>query len=452
MTDRKIGIFLSTAAVAFAMTACNKKDEKNEGGSLKTSFQPSRIAQTALHKSSLALSAVMPANISLTAPAIGRSEGAGLETLSYRLSSVVLCGKLASEGTASQCAEGPLEVYGSNDQSVDSYDSFLPANAAVDTTSFTNFLDKDALKKLASGVSYNESHVRTYDSVLMNWYRPFKVKASMTLANGTKIYTKAATEYKSNNATGLSVTYETQVQNMTTGPAEEGVFFLPNGGTFFKLQTPFEITKADVDNKVSFKIVFAFDPDGMIRGNSFTYDPSAAAQSWLSGMADNANGYKIEAPFLQIAPVIARENETIMREVYLLRAPDSSHDVRVSIYYVKEDAEQAIRAVTTTMIYYDQTEAPSEFMKAYSVVKNEQGTYDFKDWLGNNVIGGLKRAESPGQVEGTIAHVTCAEGSTDPNSCGAGTVTTQYTYSLVARGSVESDLAVGYEPPPPVVE
>lgn len=447
MFDRKFGIFLSTFAIGLAFTACSKKDDKKTGGSLQTTFQPSRISQTALHKSSLALASVLPANIALTAPAIGRAEGSDLESLSYRLQSISLCGKLATEGTATQCEEGSFSVYNAADQSVEAYDNFLPENAAADTTNFTNFLDKEALKTLSSGISYSDDNVRSYDSVLVNWFRPFKVKASMTLANGQKIYTKAASEYKSNGKSGLDVTYTSLVADMTSGPAEEGVFFLPNGGTYFRLQKPFEITQADVDNKVNFKVVFAFDPDSTINGSGGnTFDPNS---SWLSGMADATNGYRIDAPFLQIAPVIARENETVMREVYLLRAADSSHDVRVSLYSIKEDAEQTIRAVTSTMIYYEQSTTPVDFMQSAAVEKNAAGTYDFKDWMGNNVIGGLKRATNPGQVEGTITHVACAPGSIDSNGCSNGTTTSQYTYSLVAIGPVESDLTIGYQPPEP---
>ena len=123
----------------------------------------------------------------------------------------------------------------------------------------------------------------------------------MSLIDGGKVYTKSSTNFVSNGKSGLDVTYETQVTGMKDAPAQEGVFFLPNGGAYFYLPKKFEITKEDVDNAVNFKIVMAFDPDGMIKGETYV-EPSSVGLEVRHGMSTCP--YDDQEPFLPITAVL----------------------------------------------------------------------------------------------------------------------------------------------------
>lgn len=428
-----------------------KKSDDSGGGTVKASFQASRISETALNLASESIG-MAQGNLGLTSSTMmmGQSVGSQLESLSYRLSGISLCGKLTTEGTASSCSGGgEWSLYDGGRSGSGDYDNYLPADAAADTTNFTNFMDSDSLSKLSQNLTYSDGNVQSYDSVLVYWYRPFKVKASVSIiGTDTVLHTKASTEFTSNGASGLDVSYETKVSGMTSGSAEEGVFFLPNGGTYFKLQKKFEITQADVDNKTSFKVVMAFDPDGFIKGESYNGEESTGS---LSGMADPTAKYRIQAPFLQIAPVIARESETIMRETYLLRSKEGAtnpHDLRLSLYYVKEDADKSVRAVTSTILYNNSSVLRGDdFAQIDSIGVVDADTIDLKDWLGQKVIGGLKRTTVAGEV-GSVTHEVCA-GEITSTGCSGGTTTTSYSYALVSVDEAKASITASYIPPTP---
>jgi hypothetical protein len=75
------------------------------------------------------------------------------------------------------------------------------------------------------------------------------VKAIVTMKDGTNVYTKRSSKFKSNGKTGLDVTYANTTNNTLTAPAEDATFFLPNGGKTFYMQNPLEITSQDIAAK-----------------------------------------------------------------------------------------------------------------------------------------------------------------------------------------------------------
>ncbi|MBC7658907.1 MAG: hypothetical protein H7249_04295 [Chitinophagaceae bacterium] len=446
----ELGALSVSVILTFAIAAC-KKTTASTGGTVTTQFQSSRLAITPLAKASLALDDVIKPPKGLTATtATGLAVGEDIQSYSFRVSSIALCSHLKAVGPSASCSgAGEWNLYTDQDGATTDYNTYGPQQAASDTIHFTNVLDKKSLAALTRTTIATDKNVQTYDAVLVYWYRPFKVKADVTLTDGTKLYTKAAGSYRSNGADGLSVNYQYRVKDMTSGPAAESVFFLPDGGGYFRLQKPFELSTSDIESKTNFKVVLAFDPDGLIKGLPFV--DHATADASLSGMVDAGEGYQIQAPFLQIAPIIARENETIMREVYLLRAEDGSHDVRLNLFYVKEDENKAIRAVTITVVPYNQTLAPSDYLSVDSVKLEADGSVDLKDVMGNSIISGLTRVTIPGEVAGTVAHVACVP---SPNlakasSCPLGTTTINYTYSLVAIGSISDSLQPAFSPSAP---
>ena len=94
-----IRFYVATVLVAAALGSSCSSSSKNDkgGGTVVTSFQSSRIDNTALAMASLALGE--PDDLSLASTyRIGQSEGKELESLSYRLQRIEFCGKLQHAG------------------------------------------------------------------------------------------------------------------------------------------------------------------------------------------------------------------------------------------------------------------------------------------------------------------------------------------------------------------
>lgn len=433
----KICLLVTSLATCLGLsTACKKNDDKKttngDGGTVTTEFQPSRLALSQLRQAMTLLGSNGPA-LTADETLVGQATGANLESMKFRLQRVELCSEMAQ----GSCASGPWSIFSESNAS--NYDTFTSKEAAADDTGYIDFMNKDSLASLGTNTVYNEGHVGSYKTALVFWYRPFKIKASVPMLDGqTTLYTKSSTDFRSNGASGLDVTYETTVSGITTAPAEEGVFFLPNGGTYVHLQKPFEITEADIENKVPFKIVMAFDPDDLIKG----IQRGPRTDNFLTGMADPDAGFRIEAPFLQVAPVVARENEKIMRETYLLRSTSGhaiAHDVRLSLYYIEEDEEKSVRAVTSTVVYNSATSSPWDaFPQTSSITANEDGTINLLDWGGFKILGSFKRMTATGTIDNVVAEI--CNGSPQDGQCSGEIINGNYTYTLISIGEVEGQM------------
>ncbi len=395
-------------------------------------------------------------------PVFGNSLADGISALKYRISNLELCGKTdGSRGDA--CTERPFSLY--REPGTGDYDTFVPGSAAVSAfTGWTDFIKKGSLEDLIGKVTYTDTQVGTYEAVIVNFYRSFKVNAEVILSDGAKVYTKNVSEFYDNGKTGLDITYAGKSPTMTTAPAEDGVFFLPNGGKTFLLQRPFEITEDDMKNLVPYKMALAFDHANFVKGSPWSAE---GRTDFLDGQVDDANGYKISPSFLEFAPILARESETIMKETYILSTNgipgtdtslgDQPFSARVTFYYVKEDADQSIRAVTS-MAYYN------EYSKGYlnynpvggiSKIKDgtTAGTIDVMQGAGGviTLFKNFKRLSTVGD-SGTLTGEACSSSVTS-TGCSVAVKTVDWVYTFVGASEAETELSIkAVTPPPPPAE
>lgn len=469
--NKRVGLslFSFVTILLFAISAvsisCSKKNKSETGGSVEVKFVNSQLAISQLELADRILErefSIAPIyNVSMmgtpcngTCPCntqtnmciedpnnqdtpIGTSKASELESLSYRLGYVSLLNSVTTNGSGWSNPTGNWDILNDSEST-----PLSSPDAAYGDSKFINILDKAALGRLTNKVVYTDKNVGTYNFAMMNWSQAIRFKSTVTLSDGTKLYSKKPVSYEppdSSSTGGGSTRYTSIGNNLTTGPAEEAVVWSDSGGTYFKLQKPFEITQADIDSKTSFKIAFAFDSDGIVRG---------LKQNGKDGgtLVDATGGFKMQTPYLSIAPVVARESETIMRETYLLRHSETgrSFDVRLSLYYIKEDADKGIRAVNTSVLYTETIKGASQGNRAleniFSIATNPDSTISLRDSLGQDVFSNFKRLAKVGDT-GTLSGFCRVQAA-----CGAGT---SMPYVLVSLGEIEGSLtAIAVTPTP----
>jgi hypothetical protein len=335
---------------------------------------------------------------------LGQSAAGKLKAAKFRVIDIGLCGS-TDESNGDACTGGPeFMLYREADQTQSSYDNFLPANAA-EYQGWTNFVDETSTQSLAQDIAYSDQNVGKYVKVIVHFYRAFQINAEIALNDDRTVYTKASTDFRSNNKTGLDVTYASAVTDALTGPSEDAVFFLPNGGKTFYLQNPFEITADDVANQVAYKMVLAYDPDNLIKANAVD-TTSIFDQDFLEGQIDTTNGIRVTAPFVEFAPVLAKSTETIMRDTYTLKfSGDNEYEIRLGLYYVKEDETKAVRAITSNLVYTPNTSSYMNFNPLSGIRSfeaNADGTYKILQGAGKFVaIANFERHDDSKTGSGT---------------------------------------------------
>jgi hypothetical protein len=398
------------------------------------------------------------------AAAFGHSLADGIKSLKYRISGMNLCGEIAV-GRGDSCGARPFPIYNENRDTAN-YDEFVPSSdAAASFDQWTDFMKKGSIEELVGKVTYSEGNVGAYQAVIVNFYRTFKVDATVQLNNDEQLFTKNVDEFFSNGKSGLDVTYAGKNESMTAGPSEEGLFFLPNGGKTFLLQRPFEITAADVENLVPYKMALAFDPVNFVKGSAFSPGAYAggAAGDYLEGQVDDAKGYAILPGFLEFAPILARESETIMKETYVLSTNgiegvggslgEQPFSARMTFYYVKEDPTKAVRGVTTVSYYNEYSTSYLNYnpLGGIGAVRDGtvEGTVSVYQGLGGVIplfkdFKRLSAVEETGEVEGEV----CAGGFTSAG-CSETTKKVTWFYTFVGSAEAETELKFEAVPPPP---
>jgi hypothetical protein len=458
------------AAVAFAWS-CSKSDSKSKnGGTMTTVGLPNQLninsESLGLIKNAKLLGNPVPTSALKAlaedpATVFGHSLTGDIKALKYRISNLELCG--VSDGSRGDaCNERPFSIY-TGDRSTSDYDTFVPGSDAVSSFSaWTDFMKKGSLEELVGNVTYTDSAIGSYEAVIVNFYRTFKVDAEVQLNSGEKIYTKNVSEFYDNGKSGLDVTYAGKASNMTTGPSEEGIFFLPNGGKTFYLQRPFEITQADVDNLVPYKMALAFDQNNFVKGSAQSPGSMATSSGWVEGQVDDTLGRAIKPGFLEFAPILARESETIMRETYVMSTNDltgigesTKHgfSARLTLYYVKEDATQSIRAVTSRGYYNEYTKRYTNFDPVSGIRRitdgSEAGTIDMFQGPTTDfaLFKGFKRLTTVGE-SGTVTTKLC-EGGISNGGCSAALKDLTWVYTFVGASEAETELTFEAVPPTP---
>jgi len=341
----------------------------------------------------------------------GGSGTSGLTSLKYYINSIQICKNMTPSGTAFTNQSGCIELYrGGNDSHISSNGSTPDYAAAMTyaktlTSGYVDLLDSTALATLNGSATLKSGDGGDYKWGLINWGYPIKVKGSVTMSDGTVLYTHDGTY---SNYSGSSGGLTTSSTSFSTGPADEAVISLPNGGTWFAFQTAFH-----VDETKSYSVDLVFNPSGILKA----INPAASNSPPLKD-----SSISMSIPFLNLSPVPHQASDTVSKETYIAQvdASSSHFDIRLELYYVSSDTSKTIYGVDAQTISRASTSSDSfsDFPKV-SYVESSSGTVTFEDYSQAAILSGFTRKSTAGET--TTATLSCA---TTFNLAGCGTTLT----------------------------
>jgi hypothetical protein len=235
---------------------------------------------------------------------------------------------------------------------------------------------------------------------------PVKVKATLSMNDGSKLYTHDGVSTSEITGVDNLKQYYTKANTpLTEAPSEEAVVLLPNGGNWFKFQSPFVISAADIDQRREFVLDLVFDPDGIVKGFS-----ESQGQGQLSERAaDGSHTHDITVPMLDLAPVPHRASEQVMRETYQgpMLVDGNSFDMRLELYYVDGDPTGTVFGVDVKSLVNASTSmVPLELSKVSYLDRAADGSLNFSSYSHTPIMTGLSRVM--GSSGGTHIGVACA--------------------------------------------
>ena len=397
--------------LAFFVSACGGSGGSGGGGEKQASLNL-EVLSTASTTTSLSALGLSSALIK-PAAAKGQVTASDLESLKYYITDISICKSMTINGTGYSGQSGCISVY-SAEQLYD-YDTFVAEDAALETEHYIDLMSASDLSNLSKTTVLTNDDIGDYYYGKVDHYRPVKLTASIQLSDDTTVYTKNGTSVLISGS-GIDATYVTEVSDITTGPAEESIVVLPNGGSWFKFEKPFTLTAEDVANETTFNMKLAFNPEGVIKAYDFVSSNQV--------IQDEENGYGVAVPLMPFTPVIYRSTETARKESYLFSYTSTggsvynSFDFRLELYTVEEDTSDSIYAADTLQLllrdYEDTGTDVTQIFRPFSVTASSDPTpvYSFVNWLNDEFITGFTRAIYVGESSTATFHVDASNSIT----------------------------------------
>ena len=388
----------------------------------------------------------------------GAASATTLESLKYHVASISICESMDTNGSGFSNPQNCIDLYHREQSEFPMYglnDDWTPlANAArSDDTGYIDLLSASSRAQLGSATVLTHQHVRSYNYGIINWALPIKVKAKVAMNDGTFLYTHdGVNKFEAVGVDNWRAYFTEPSVPLNTAPAEEAVVLLPNGGNWFKFQSPFTITNADIDERRAFVLDLVFNPDGIVKGFTNSGALGTISQRGVAGARSD-----ITVPMLDLAPVPHRASEDVMRESYrgTMSVDGSSFDVRLELYYVDGDAAGTVYGVDLkSLVNADTTAVPPELMKISFLDRGDDGALSFSSFKHVPVITGMQRVT--GSSGDTHVALRCATHGDRAAVEGGAAIMAQtcpspvidLTLSLVSRARVEGGVqaAVGGGP------
>jgi hypothetical protein len=390
---------------ALITCACGGNSSDGGGGEGKQASLNFEILSTA---STTSGPSAMARNSGLIEAAVahGQVTSSGLTSLKYYITDISICKNMTINGTGYSGQSGCITVF-SAERSYD-YDTFIAEDAEQETELYVDLMSSVDLSRLAETTFLSSDDIGDYYYGKVDHYRPVKLTASIRLNDDTVVYTKSGTSTRVSGS-GIGATYVTYVSDITTGPAQESIVVLPNGGSWFKFEKPFTITSEDIENETAFQMKLAFNPEGVLK--AYNYASSNQA------IQDQSNNYGIVMPLMPFTPVIFRTTETARKESYLfsytsaMGSTYNSFDFRLELYTVEEDASDSIYAADTLQLLlrdYQQGQSDvTQIFRPFFVTASNDATpvYCFVNWLDNDFITDFTRGTYVGDTGTATFHV-----------------------------------------------
>lgn len=387
----------------------------------------------------------------------GSASAAGLSSLKYHISAISVCESLEAQGSGFNNPAGCLELYRGDESS-------LMADLAGDWThladaarasddGFVDLVSPSSRNALTRTTTLDASHVRSYNYGIITWALPVKLTATIDLGDGDFLYTHdGVTTSELIGVDNFKNYFTRSATSLLEGPAEEAVVLLGNGGNWFKFQQPFSITEQDIAEGRGWVLDLVFNPDGIVKG--YEEPPSNAN---LRDEDDNGMPLRaITVPMIDLVPVPHRAADPIVRESYLAHVSLESNafDVRVELYTLENDPNQAVLGVDVKTLVTDlTTQPPPDASKVSYVDAGDAGTLRFGSYNDSTLLDNFARLAVVGETH--TARIACAthddreaaEGGAFImlSACPAPLVDIEFT--LQSRTRLDGSLTIGGELP-----
>jgi hypothetical protein len=383
----------------------------------------------------------------------GAASGSGLESLKYQITGITICESLETSGSGFNNPNNCLELYRHDDPRFH-YEINADWTSLADTArgtddGFVDLLDDSSRAQLASSTKLTREHAHAYNYGTITWSLPIKLKAKLTMNDGSYLYTHdGPTVVETVGVDSYRSYYTAAATPLDQAPAEEAVVLLPNGGNWFKFQSPFVISEEDIEAERAFVLDLVFNPDGIVKGFSDSYAMGSLSQRAASG----SHAHDITVPMLDLSPVPHRASEQVIRESYQgsVTLADNAFDVRIELYYVEGDASGTVYGVDAkSLVNARSTSVPPALTKISFLDAAADGSLNMSAQKHTPVITGLTRVTGESGtthvslVCGTHTDRAAVEGGSAivVEHCPAATIDVEL--ALTSRTRVEGGVAAG---------
>ena len=403
MGENMVKYIIIMLVMAICVAACGGGGDGGGGeNQASLNFEILSLAPTTSNSSAVQ----SPSGLMRASTAHGQVAASDLTSLKYYITDISICKSMTINGTGYSGHSGCISVY-TAERRYD-YDTLVAEDAAQETELYVDLMSASDRAKLSQTIYLTNDDIGDYHYGKVDHYRPVKLTASVELEDDTVVYTKSGTSTLVSGS-GIDAAYVTQVSEITTGPAQESIVVIPNGGSWFKFEKPFALTAQDIQNQTTFQLKLAFNPEGVIKAYNFTSSNQA--------IQDAVNNYGIEVPLMPFTPVVYRSTETARKESYLFTYTSTvgstynSFDFRLELYTVEEDTSDSIYAADTLRLLLrpddDSGSDVTQVFRPFSVTSSNDTTpvYSFVNWLNDNFITGFTRGTNVGDAGSATFHV-----------------------------------------------
>lgn len=392
---------LACAGLAAGLISCLGTNDSGDSG------------KTAAHSATINLIPVLePTQDRGLARRVGGGAAEGLESFQVAIEAVFMARDITITGSAWSNPRGFLGFYRAEGLMAAGHNVITGANAldAANDRFYVDFMTAAGRERIANTATYTEGELGEYNFVIVNWAQPFRVRGSVDLGDGRKVYTKAGSYDEARGATVAA-------SDMFTGPAETSVAVKNNGGAWFRLLRPLVLTSADFDTTKLVHDTTRLDSSGHVvdtlvpagRLNvMLVYNPEGFLTAWDTAYASSEGPSNAEitgpggignihVPFLDATVVPFRTGEEVWRETYLFTGSDPEQAAfgfrtRFELYTVGDN----VVAASIRGLVGPEGEAPLESNNVFFVEYGTAGALEIQSHDHSSLIGGFRRLAAPG--------------------------------------------------------
>jgi len=359
----------------------------------------------------------------------GQNGAAGLESLRFAIRNVSICRSLTPQGTGFSNPTGCISVYDGPRVPELEYDpngdlTGLAAAARANDAPFVDLATAAGRAAITGTHEIMTSEIGEYQYGIITWYPPIKFQSSVNVDATTTLRTRdGVTSSRLVGADGYRQYLTTASAPLASAaPSELAVVLLPNGGNWFKFQTPLTIGSAaaaaaadagsadggadagDVGTGEFIDVDLVFDAEALV--SAFTANAGDSPRVCLV----DGTGAGFDVPMLDLAPIVRTDARAPSREDWVADL-GGGVGYRLSLYGVTPDANRRVYGVLSRSVMTAANVVPREWFNAPKIARVElaaDGTLAFAETEGPPVVRGFRRTPTEATTGATVsAEVRC---------------------------------------------